>query len=78
LDAVLGRTHLWDGRIKSIQVTDSSDTTMELRVLTSARNSSQAFDLRCFVREELIKYIVAVNPSYIGEVRLKTLDPVAK
>jgi small-conductance mechanosensitive channel len=75
LEAILARTHLWDGRVSSVQVTDSSDTTMELRVLVSARNSSQAFDLRCFVREELIKYIVALNPSYIGEVRLKAPSP---
>jgi small-conductance mechanosensitive channel len=78
LEAVLARTRLWDGRIKNVQVTDSSDTTMELRVLVSARNSAQAFDLRCFVREELIKYIVALNPSYIGEVRVKTPSPVTK
>lgn len=78
LDAILSRTSLWDGRVKSVQVTDSADTTMELRILISARNSSQAFDLRCLVREELIKYIVALNPSYIGEVRVKTPQIVAE
>jgi small-conductance mechanosensitive channel len=76
LEAILSRTTLWDGRVKSVQVTDSSDTTMEIRVLISARNSSQAFDLRCFVREELIKYIVGLNPAFIGSARLNVLRPV--
>lgn len=77
LDSILSRTNLWDGRVKSVQVTDSSDTAMEVRVLVSARNSSQAFDLRCFVREELIKYIVSLNPAFIGTNRLNVLAPNA-
>lgn len=77
LEAILARTNLWDGRVKSVQVTDSTDTAMEIRVLISARNSSQAFDLRCFVREELIKYIVSLNPAYIGTNRLNVMPPNA-
>jgi len=48
---------LWDKRVKGIQVTDAKQNCIELRVLVSARNSSHAFDLRCYIRENLIKFI---------------------
>ena len=41
----------------NIQVTDAKVNCIELRVLVSARNSSNAFDLRCYIREQLIKFI---------------------
>ena len=56
-ERLLTTTKLWDKRVKGIQVTDAKADCIELRVLVSARNSSQAFDLRCFIREQLIKFI---------------------
>jgi len=57
LDRLLATTDLWDKRVGILQVTDVKERTMELRVLVSARNSSTAFDLRCYVRENLIRFI---------------------
>ena len=74
LDRILTRTTLWDGQVKVVQVTDSGEHSMELRILVSARNSSRAFDLRCFVREELIKYLVALDPANIGPLRIKDMS----
>jgi small-conductance mechanosensitive channel len=59
LTRLLNATPLWDKRVGIIQVTDAKETTVELRALVSARNSSQTFDLRCYVRENLIKYLEA-------------------
>ncbi|MDB5136846.1 MAG: mechanosensitive ion channel protein MscS [Mucilaginibacter sp.] len=56
-DRLLDRTDLWDKRVKVIQVTDAKERTIELRALVSAKNSSQAFDLRCYIRENLIKFV---------------------
>lgn len=71
LDKILAKTKLWDGQVKVVQVTDSSEHAMEVRILVSARNSSMAFDLRCLVREEMIKYLIALDPSNIGPLRVQ-------
>jgi hypothetical protein len=42
---------------------------MELRALVSASNSSRAFDLRCYVRENLIKYIQLHLPEGLSKNR---------
>jgi hypothetical protein len=40
-----------------LQVTDFTETTMQLRCLMSANSSAIAFDLRCLVRERMIKFL---------------------
>ena len=47
----------WDGKVDNLQVVDSLEKTIKLRALMSARNSPQAWDLRCSVREKLVTYI---------------------
>ncbi len=48
---------LWDKRVSAVQLTDCSNSSIEVRILISAENSGNAFDLRCLVREKLIEYI---------------------
>jgi small-conductance mechanosensitive channel len=60
---------LWDGDICILQVTDFTEKTMELRCLVSARNSGDAFDLRCFIREEMITYIQQNFPQGLPKLR---------
>jgi small-conductance mechanosensitive channel len=62
LDEILAETKLWDGKVKSVQVTDAKPDTMEVRVLLSARNARDAFDLRCEVREKLIRFLRDEHP----------------
>jgi len=75
-DRLLTQTKLWDKRVKKIQVTDSKEHTMELRILVSARNSSDAFDLRCFIRESLIKFIRDNYPESLpnNRIRVNNID----
>jgi small-conductance mechanosensitive channel len=56
-ERLLTTSELWDKRVHNIQVTDAKVNCIELRVLVSAHNSSNAFDLRCYIREQLIKFI---------------------
>lgn len=63
LEQLVKVSPLWDGRVGILQVTDIKETVVELRVLVSARNSSEAFDLRCYIRENLLKFIQA-NAAY--------------
>jgi small-conductance mechanosensitive channel len=48
---------LWDKRVKVLQVTNASERTIEVRALMSASSSGNAFDLRCDIREGLIKWV---------------------
>lgn len=61
----------WDKRVNVVQVTDNKEQTLEIRFLMSARNSSQAFDLRCHVREEMIAFIKANYPDSLPKTRLE-------
>jgi len=73
LETVLQQTPLWDGRSWALQVTDTQEQFMVVRALMSARNSSQAFDLRCIVREELIKFIVEEIPDALPSFRIEKM-----
>ena len=66
---LVGETKLWDGRVAVMQVTNISDRSIEVRALVSARNSADAFDLRCFVRENLLNYILENFPGCLPRTR---------
>jgi small-conductance mechanosensitive channel len=69
LHRILKETPLWDGRVWRLQVTNASDHTIELRALVSASDSSNAFDLRCYVREKMIAYLKSQHPGSLPRVR---------
>jgi small-conductance mechanosensitive channel len=71
LDRLLEDEPLWDERVKVIQVTDADRSTMELRVLMSARNAPEAFDLRCKIREQLISFIQEQYPESLPRTRVE-------
>jgi small-conductance mechanosensitive channel len=60
---------LWDQRVCALQVTDSKEKTMELRILVSASDASRAFDLRCLVREHLLHFIQQQHPDCLPRTR---------
>jgi small-conductance mechanosensitive channel len=66
----------WDGRVKNIQVTNSDRHTMELRVLMSARNASDAWDLRCDIREKLVTFIQENYPECLPRTRVEMPEKV--
>ena len=57
LRRILKESSLWNGKTCVLQVTDFTETTMQLRCLMSANSSSMAFDLRCQVRENMIRFL---------------------
>ena len=74
LKRIVDGNPLWDKRVCVLQVTESKERTMELRALVSAANSSSAFDLRCMVREELIKYIQDKYPACLPKTRSELVE----
>lgn len=60
----------WDGRVCVAQVTDTDAHSLQLRLLVSARNSGDLFDLRCAVRERLIDYLHQAHPEALPRLRM--------
>ncbi|MGH7738742.1 MAG: mechanosensitive ion channel family protein [bacterium] len=63
-------THpLWDKRFWNLQVTDATERTMQIRVLATAADSSNSWDLRCAIREKLIAHIQENYPQCLPQFR---------
>ncbi|MFC3879702.1 mechanosensitive ion channel family protein [Algoriphagus namhaensis] len=77
LDKILKRTDLWDKKVKVLQVTEAKEHNVETRILVSAKNSPTAWDLRVFVREEMIKFIQKNYPESLPKTRV-LLQPEPK
>jgi small-conductance mechanosensitive channel len=69
LQRICQSTPLWTGKVCVLQVTDCKEQTMQLRALMDARNSSEAFDLRCLVREKLIDFLHRNHPHSLPRLR---------
>jgi small-conductance mechanosensitive channel len=68
-ERLIVKTPLWDKRVKVVQVTDVKERVIEIRVLMSSRTSSDAFDLRCYIRENLITFIQQNYPGSLPKTR---------
>lgn len=69
VDAIANASPLWDRRVMAVQVTDFRQSTMEVRILVSARSAPRAFDLRCEVREKLIDFLQREHPEALPKIR---------
>jgi small-conductance mechanosensitive channel len=74
LDRVLNEDPKWDKKVSVLQVTNATERTIELRALMSARNSPDAWDLRCNVREKLISFIQKNYPESLPKTRAEIKD----
>jgi len=69
LVALLSRTPLWDGQVQVVQMTEAERTVVKVRILVSAADSPTAFDLRCYVRENMIAFIHRNYPQCLPRTR---------
>jgi small-conductance mechanosensitive channel len=68
---LLEASPLWDKRVSAVQVTGATERDVEVRMLMSAANSSEVFDLRCYIREKLILYIKENYPDSLPKSRME-------
>jgi len=68
-DRLLQSSDLWDKRTGGMQVTNTTQNAVEVRFLISASNSSKAFDLRCYIRENLVSFIQKNYPEALPVTR---------
>lgn len=72
LDRILDGNPAWDGRVKSVLVTDVKDRTIEVRALISAKNSDDQWNLRCEVREKMIAWLRDFEDGrYLPKIRVE-------
>ena len=68
----------WDGRVCVAQVTDADRHAIQVRLLVSARNSGELFDLRCAVRECMLAFLEREHPAALPRLRADLArDPAA-
>ncbi len=61
---------LWDGRSVGMVITSSDERSMVIRGVMSARNSGDAFDLECDIREKMIRHIRENFPQCLPKIRV--------
>lgn len=59
----------WDRRLCKLQVTEASDSAIQLRLLVTSASSGQNWDLRCHVREALVDFMQRDYPQYLPLMR---------
>ncbi|MBC3762059.1 mechanosensitive ion channel [Quadrisphaera sp. RL12-1S] len=70
LHRVVEADELWDRRVAVLQVTDAVNTFVQVRILVSAADGPTIFDLRCHVREAMVRWLVASNPDGLPRLRV--------
>lgn len=74
LDALLDGTPLWDRRVSVLQVSDATGGLVRIRILVSAADAGSLFDLRNYVREQLVEWVRRENPSAMPRTRVVVDD----
>ncbi len=69
LHNILKNSEHWDSKVCVLQVTNTSERTVELRALMSAEDASTAWTLRCEVREKLIVFLKQQYPQAFPRIR---------
>jgi small-conductance mechanosensitive channel len=74
---IVGESKLWDKVTAGLQVTDASESGLQLRCLLSAADAGQLWNLRCEVREALFAAIRASGKPIWPQRRFRGLDRTA-
>ena len=69
LRRLLEANPLWDGDACVLQVTDSTPQAMEIRCLMTSSDAPKGWDLKCEIREGLVKFIQENHPECLPRLR---------
>ena len=69
---LVSESKLWDKRAFGVQVTDWNQNTIEVRILVSAETAGNLFNLRCEIREKILRYLQEREPIVFPQVRYLT------
>lgn len=65
---ILGECAAWDGRDWSLAVTDTTPSTILVRAVVTAKDSSDIWTVRCAVREQLIGWLRDHHPYALPRI----------
>ena len=74
LAVVLDGTTLWDRRVSVLQVSAATDGFVRVRILVSAADAGSLFDLRNYVREQLVEWVQLESPGAMPRTRVLMVD----
>lgn len=69
LKRVVSASEHWDKKTAVLAVTDVTEQSLQLRAVVSAASPSSLWELRCEVREKLVKFIIGRQPRGLPVVR---------
>jgi small-conductance mechanosensitive channel len=67
---ILHECKAWDGRDWSLAVTDTTPTTMQVRVMATAKDADDIWTVRCAVREQMITWLCDNHPYALPRVNV--------
>jgi small-conductance mechanosensitive channel len=70
LTRILEASKYWNGKVNVLQVTDAREHAVQVRALVSAGDAGAAWDLRCEVREGLLRFLQQEHPESLPRLRL--------
>ena len=73
LEALVGASPHWDGKLVALQVVDTGPQVIEVRAVMSAHNSAAVWALRCEVREAMIAWLQSEHPGALPRRRAEVL-----
>lgn len=68
-EEIVRASKLWDGKVVNLQVSETTEQTIEVRVLATARDASKVWDLRCEIREKMLGFLQAEYPQSLPRRR---------
>lgn len=74
LTRVLQSEPKWDGKVNVVHVTDAVSGRLELRLLMSAGNAPDLWDLRCAVRERMVDFLFRRYPESMERTRVEVVS----
>lgn len=69
LQRILEASDHWDRKVCVLQVTNTTEKSMEIRALMSSADASIAWNLRCEVREKLVDFVRREYPDALPKLR---------
>lgn len=71
---LLNQTTEWNGQTATVQVTEADDTTVQVRFLMSAVDSTTLWNLRCAIREGIITFVQTHYPEHLPRMRARLVE----
>lgn len=77
VEEIVKASKLWDGKVVNLQVSDTTEHTIEVRALATARDASKVWDLRCEIREKMLAFLQAEYPQSLPRRRTEAIQESA-